>query len=58
LRPILEFLKKGVLSRSWWLMPIILASWEAEIRRIAVQDQPEQKKLMRPPPILISKSWG
>jgi hypothetical protein len=24
-------------------MPVILATWEAEIRRVMVQDQPEQK---------------
>jgi hypothetical protein len=27
---------------SWWLMPVILAPWEAEIRRIAVQGQLRQ----------------
>jgi hypothetical protein len=29
-------------SRAWWLMPIILATQEAEIRRIEVQGQPRQ----------------
>jgi hypothetical protein len=27
-------------SRNWWLTPIILATQEAEIKRIAVQSQP------------------
>jgi hypothetical protein len=27
---------------SWWLMPIILATCEAEIRRIVVRGQPRQ----------------
>jgi hypothetical protein len=26
-------------TRCWWLTPIILATWEAEIRRIVVQGQ-------------------
>jgi hypothetical protein len=29
-------------SQVWWLMPVILASREAEIRRIEVQSQPRQ----------------
>jgi hypothetical protein len=29
-------------SRYWWLMPVILATQEAEIRRIKVQSQPQQ----------------
>jgi hypothetical protein len=28
--------KKDLLARRWWLTPIILATQEAEIRRIAV----------------------
>jgi hypothetical protein len=30
-----------ILARCWWLTPVILATLEAEIRRIVVQSQPE-----------------
>jgi hypothetical protein len=33
-------LKIDKLARDWWLMPVILATWEAEIRRITVGGQP------------------
>jgi hypothetical protein len=36
----LKFKKKP--ARHWWLTPIILATQEAEIRRIAVRTQPGQ----------------
>jgi hypothetical protein len=29
-------------ARHWWFMPIILATWEAEIGRIMVRGQPRQ----------------
>jgi hypothetical protein len=31
-----------MLARHWWLTPVILATQEAEIRRIMVQSQPGQ----------------
>jgi hypothetical protein len=35
--------KKNVYwARHQWLIPIILSSWKAEMRRIAVQDRPRQ----------------
>jgi hypothetical protein len=34
--------KKEKTTGCWWLMPIILATQEAEIRRITVQNQPLQ----------------
>jgi hypothetical protein len=30
---------KEIAAGSWWLMPIILGTWEAEIRRIVVRGQ-------------------
>jgi hypothetical protein len=30
------------MSQAWWLMPVILATWEAGIRGIAVWGQPGQ----------------
>jgi hypothetical protein len=34
--------KKCILAGHWWLTPVILATWEADIRRIMVQGHPKQ----------------
>jgi hypothetical protein len=39
--PVLK-VKKNHRARCWWLMPVILATQEAEIRRIRVRSQPGQ----------------
>jgi hypothetical protein len=38
-------------------MPIILDTWEAEIRRISIQGQPKQIVLETPSPKLICAKW-
>jgi hypothetical protein len=32
--------RKKISAGHWWLMPVILTTWEAEIRRIKVRSQP------------------
>jgi hypothetical protein len=41
-------LKTTLRARYWWLTPVILATQEAEIRRIMVQSQPRQIVQERP----------
>jgi hypothetical protein len=41
---------KAFEARCWWLTPIILATWEAEIGRTAVQGQLEEIVCKTPSP--------
>jgi hypothetical protein len=34
--------KGWIIARCWWVMPVVLATQEAEIRRISVCSQPRQ----------------
>jgi hypothetical protein len=36
----MTYQEKNIKARQWWLTPVILATWEAEIGRITVQGQP------------------
>jgi hypothetical protein len=38
-----ESLRKQ-LARCWWLIPVILATQQAEVRRMEVQSQPQARK--------------
>jgi hypothetical protein len=52
-------LKRKVCARYQWLMPVILTTQEAELRRIAVWSQPEQivcETLSRK--TLITQNWA
>jgi hypothetical protein len=42
LTPLDLLIRKLHKSQHWWLMPVILVTQEAEIRRIVVQSQPKQ----------------
>jgi hypothetical protein len=35
-------IKNNFVDNCWWLTPVILATWEAELRRIKVQGQSRQ----------------
>jgi hypothetical protein len=52
-------LRKLIEARHWWFMPVILATQEAEIRRITIRSQLRQivlKTLSRKIPI-TKKGW-
>jgi hypothetical protein len=48
--------KNSLMGQTRWLMPIIPAVQEAEIRRIAVEGRPEQR-VKRTPSESISQAW-
>jgi hypothetical protein len=39
---IVLLIQKPMLARHWWLAPVILPLWEAEIERTEAEGQPEQ----------------
>jgi hypothetical protein len=50
--------RKRETDRQQLLTPVILPTWEAEIRRILIGGLPEQKMFMRPPSLeKISWVW-
>jgi hypothetical protein len=54
-----KLLKMGF-GRPWWLTSIILATQEAEVRRISIQSQPRQivHETLSPPPPKKSQKKG
>jgi DNA-directed RNA polymerase subunit N (RpoN/RPB10) len=50
-----DLAKRHIQAGHWWLKPVILATWEAEIRRIKVQGQPGQIVHKIPSPKIIRK---
>jgi hypothetical protein len=46
-------------AEHWWLIPVILATQEAKIRRIIVQSQPGQivQKILSRKKLITKKGW-
>jgi hypothetical protein len=38
----MSYIKTLISAGHWWLMPVILVSWEAEIRRLMIRALPNQ----------------
>jgi hypothetical protein len=51
--------KVTITARCWWFTPVILATWEVEIRRIVVQSQPRANSSRDPisKKLNIKKGW-
>jgi hypothetical protein len=45
-----DLIKNKNIARHQWLMPVILATWEAKIRKMAIQSQPRQIVQKTPSP--------
>jgi hypothetical protein len=54
-KPMIKGLRFGILNHVQWLIPVIPATWDSEIR-IEIQGQPWQK-LSKTPPQEISWVW-
>jgi hypothetical protein len=49
--------QKPLIARHEWLTPVILAIWEAKIRRVTVGSQPGKIVLETPSPKIIRAKW-
>jgi hypothetical protein len=49
--------KKETFARHWWRMPVILTSWEAEIKGIKVWGQPRQVVYETQSPKITKAKW-
>jgi hypothetical protein len=49
---------KGRNCQAWWLIPVILATWEAKIQRVPVPGQTSKKVCKTPISIEKTESWA